>query len=114
MMSEKTLNRGAAKLASVLRERGWTPRKLARLLDCDHSSVITPKTATTAHMIAVVLPRPSSASAVACWVSSGERRLSTRATPTHGMVRRGPRAACIRGAVRGVTRSLQNLHAYGI
>ena len=40
MMSEKTLNRGAAKLASVLQERGWTPRKLARLLDCDHSSVI--------------------------------------------------------------------------
>ena len=35
-----TLNRGADKLATVLRERGWSPRKLARLLDCDHSSVI--------------------------------------------------------------------------
>jgi transcriptional regulator with XRE-family HTH domain len=40
MDTEKVLNRGAVKLASVLRERGWTPRKLARVLDCDHSSVI--------------------------------------------------------------------------
>ena len=33
-------NRGAIKLASVLEERDWTPRKLARVLDCDHSTVI--------------------------------------------------------------------------
>jgi transcriptional regulator with XRE-family HTH domain len=35
-----TLNKGAEKLASFLVRMGWTPRKLARLLDCDHSSVI--------------------------------------------------------------------------
>ncbi len=35
-----TLNKGAEKLAAVLLERGWSPRKLARVLDCDHSSVI--------------------------------------------------------------------------
>ncbi len=40
MDGERTLNRGAERLATFLRDRGWTPRKLARVLDCDHSSVI--------------------------------------------------------------------------
>jgi transcriptional regulator with XRE-family HTH domain len=40
MPSEAILNRGAERLAAFLRERGWSPRKLARHLDCDHSSVI--------------------------------------------------------------------------
>ena len=40
MVSERILNRGAERLATFLRDRGWTPRKLARVLDCDHSSVI--------------------------------------------------------------------------
>ena len=35
-----TLNRGGEKLAAVLLERGWSPRKLARVLDCYDSSVI--------------------------------------------------------------------------
>jgi transcriptional regulator with XRE-family HTH domain len=33
-------NRGAVMLATILDERGWSPRKLARILDCDHSTVI--------------------------------------------------------------------------
>lgn len=33
-------NRGALKLSAVLEKRGWSPRKLARILDCDHSTVI--------------------------------------------------------------------------
>ena len=40
MRSEAIPNRGAERLSTFLRERGWSPRKLARLLDCDHSSVI--------------------------------------------------------------------------
>ncbi len=40
-MQKRTFrNRGAERLASFLQARAWTPRKLARLLDCDHSSVI--------------------------------------------------------------------------
>ena len=35
-----TLNKGAERLAAFLAAHGWTPRKLARQLDCDHSSVI--------------------------------------------------------------------------
>jgi transcriptional regulator with XRE-family HTH domain len=33
-------NRGAENLGKVLQARGWTPRKLGRILDCDHSTVI--------------------------------------------------------------------------
>jgi transcriptional regulator with XRE-family HTH domain len=36
-----TFNRGAERLSNFLHDKGWTPRKLARLLDCDHSSVIS-------------------------------------------------------------------------
>ena len=40
MTKEANINRGAEKLAQFLRDRQWTPRKLGRVLDCDHSSVI--------------------------------------------------------------------------
>lgn len=40
MTKDITISRGAEKLANLLRERQWTPRKLGRVLDCDHSSVI--------------------------------------------------------------------------
>lgn len=40
MIKNITISRGAEKLANFLRERQWTPRKLGRVLDCDHSSVI--------------------------------------------------------------------------
>jgi transcriptional regulator with XRE-family HTH domain len=40
MQRTTSRNRGAERLTSVLDERGWSPRKLARVLDCDHSTVI--------------------------------------------------------------------------
>ena len=40
MRTQRTMNRGAAALADFLARKGWSPRKLGRVLDCDHSSVI--------------------------------------------------------------------------